>query len=107
MANVAEFNEKNFEQEVLQAEVPVFVDFWAPWCGPCRMVGPVVEEIAAEFAGRVKVGKMNVDENGKIAQQYGVMSIPTMIIVKGGQEVSRIVGFRPQKDIAKELEKFL
>ena len=89
----------NFEQEVLKADKPVLVDFWAPWCGPCRMVSPIVEEIAGEVAGRAKVVKVNVDEEPELAARYGVMSIPTLIVVKDGKVVSSTVGAQPKQAI--------
>ena len=89
----------NFEHEVLKADKPVLVDFWAPWCGPCRMVSPIVEEIAGEVAGRAKVGKVNVDEEPELAARYGVMSIPTLIVVKDGKVVSSTVGAQPKQAI--------
>ncbi len=102
--NVVMLNEENFRQEVLKADVPVLVDFWAAWCGPCKMVGPIVEELANDYVGKAKVCKLNVDDCGRIAQSYGVMSIPTLILFKGGQEVNRVVGFRPKGELAKMLE---
>ena len=102
--NVIMLNEDNFRQEVLKSEMPVLVDFWAAWCGPCKMVGPIVEELANDYAGKAKVCKLNVDDCGRIAQSYGVMSIPTLILFKDGQEVNRIVGFRPKAELAKMLE---
>ncbi len=102
--NVVMLNEDNFRQEVLKSEMPVLVDFWAAWCGPCKMVGPIVEELANDYAGKAKVCKLNVDDCGRIAQSYGVMSIPTLILFKDGQEVNRIVGFRPKAELAKLLE---
>ena len=102
--NVIMSNEDNFRQEVLKSEMPVLVDFWAAWCGPCKMVGPIVEELANDYAGKAKVCKLNVDDCGRIAQSYGVMSIPTLILFKDGQEANRIVGFRPKAELAKLLE---
>jgi thioredoxin 1 len=89
---VQEITDKNFKEEVLESTLPVLVDFWAPWCGPCRMVAPVVEEIAEKYSGRLKVGKLNVDNNTLIASQFEIMSIPTLIIFKDGKIVKRIVG---------------
>jgi thioredoxin 1 len=86
----------NFETEVLKSEIPVLVDFWAPWCGPCRMIGPVVTKLAGEFAGKIKVCKLNVDDNQVLSQQYGVMSIPTLKIFKNGQVVEDMVGAMPE-----------
>ena len=102
--NVIMLNEDNFRQEVLKSEMPVLVDFWAAWCGPCKMVGPIVEELANDYAGKAKVCKLNVDDCGRLAQSYGVMSIPTLILFKDGQEANRIVGFRPKAELAKLLE---
>ena len=102
--NVIMLNENNFRQEVLKSEMPVLVDFWAAWCGPCKMVGPIVEELANDYVGKAKVCKLNVDDCGRIAQSYGVMSIPTLILFKDGQEANRIVGFRPKAELAKMLE---
>lgn len=102
--NVIMLNEDNFRQEVLKSEMPVLVDFWAAWCGPCKMVGPIVEELANDYVGKAKVCKLNVDDCGRIAQSYGVMSIPTLILFKDGQEANRIVGFRPKAELAKLLE---
>jgi thioredoxin 1 len=92
---VAEFDDKNFESEVLASAGPVLVDFWAPWCGPCRMIAPVVEELAGENAG-FKIGKLNVDEAPRAAQSYGVSSIPTLMIFKAGEVVERLVGVQPK-----------
>lgn len=89
----------NFEEEVIGSEIPVLVDFWAVWCGPCQMQGPVVEEAAEKFAGKLKVGKLNVDEEGSIAQRYNVMSIPTLILFKNGEEAKKEVGFHSLEEI--------
>ena len=97
----------NFEQTVLQAKTPVLVDFWAPWCRPCLMVAPVLEELAEEYSGRVTIAKLNVDQNPKIASQYQVMSIPTMIIFKGGKPFSNIIGFKPKEQLKQDLDSAL
>jgi thioredoxin 1 len=94
--SVITLTKENFEKEVLQSEMPVLVDFWAPWCGPCRMVGPVVEEIAGEVKDR-KVGKINVDEQPELAMTFQVMSIPTLIVFKNGKVSSKVVGARPKQ----------
>ncbi|MDN5364251.1 MAG: thioredoxin 1 [Eubacteriales bacterium] len=105
--NVVELNSTTFNTEISNSQVPVLVDFWAEWCGPCRMIAPVVEELANEYAGRLKVAKLNVDENRNTAIQYGVMSIPTLILFKNGQPVERIVGFRPFSDLKSVIDKHL
>lgn len=102
--NVSEVNDNNFQAEVLDADGPVLVDFWAPWCGPCRRVSPIVEEIAGEKAGKLKVGKLNVDDSQQTAIRYNVMSIPTLIVFKNGQEVKRVTGAYPKKRLEAELE---
>jgi thioredoxin 1 len=96
-----------FKQEVLENSLPVLVDFWAPWCGPCRMVAPVVEEISEQYDGKVKVVKVNTDENPSVASQYGIRSIPTLMIFKGGQRVDMVVGAVPKTTLANTLEKYL
>ena len=96
----------NFDQ-IIAGEKPVLVDFWAPWCGPCRMIAPVIEESAAEFDGKAVVGKVNVDEDPGLAQRYGVMSIPTLIILKGGKVVEQAVGARGKADVAAMLTRHL
>ncbi|WP_302153399.1 thioredoxin [uncultured Enorma sp.] len=106
MAAITEVNASNFDS-LLQEQLPVLVDFWAPWCGPCRMVSPIVDQIANELAGRLVVAKCNVDENQDIAMRYGVMSIPTLVILKGGAEANRIVGAMPKPKLLEEIEKAL
>ena len=102
--SVAEVTDNNFQAEVLESEVPVLVDFWAPWCGPCRMVAPVVEEIAQERAGALKVVKMNTDENQNTAVQYNIMSIPTLILFRDGQPAKTVIGAYPKRKLEAELE---
>ena len=96
MSNAAAVTDASFEQDVLQSDVPVLVDFWAPWCGPCRMVAPIVDEIAKEFESKIKVFKLNTDENPNVASQYGIRSIPTLMVFKGGQKVDTVVGAVPK-----------
>ncbi len=98
---------ENFDKEVLESDIPVLVDFWATWCGPCRMVAPIVAQIAEEFEGRVKVGKVDVDEQPELARRYMVMNIPTLIVFKDGGEAERRMGFRPKGDIAAMLSEWL
>jgi len=102
-----EFTESNFGQEVEQAATPVLVDMWAAWCGPCRMIAPMVEELAGTYTGRVKVGKLNVDDHPQIATRFRVMNIPTLLLFKGGSEVDRIVGVVPKEELARRIEQTL
>jgi thioredoxin 1 len=107
MAKPVDITEQSFEQEVLGASGPVLVDFWAPWCAPCRQLAPIVEELAGEYEGRVAFGKLNTDESPNIARRYGVYSIPTLIVFKAGEPVKQVVGLRPKKDLKNSLEEVL
>lgn len=100
-----QFTDRDFEKEVLKSDKPVLVDFWAAWCGPCQIMGPIIEELAEEVKDKYKVGKLNVDENREMASKYGVMSIPTMIIFKDGKEVKQLVGVQSKDNLKEELEK--
>jgi thioredoxin 1 len=104
MQHVKELSDRNFETEVLQSTGPVLVDFWAPWCGPCRMIAPLVEELASENQGDVTVGKINIDDSPNTAANYGVSSIPTLMIFKGGEVVDRFVGVQPKKRLQEALD---
>ncbi|HOJ17884.1 MAG TPA: thioredoxin [Ignavibacteriaceae bacterium] len=103
MMKPAEFTDGNFKSEVIDSDIPVLVDFWAVWCGPCRMIAPIVEELAGEFEGRVKVGKLDVDNNQQSAMTYGVRSIPTLLIFKGGKVVNTIIGAVPKAKIVQAI----
>jgi len=107
MSKKLEFTDNNFQTDVVGSNIPVLVDFWAPWCGPCRMVDPVVEEIAGEYAGKLKVGKLNTDDNRETAAKYGIMSIPTIMIFKGGEVKARIVGAQPKRAIVEKIDEVL
>ena len=107
MSNPKDVTDSEFENEVLNSELPVLVDFWAPWCGPCRLVAPIVEDLAAEYAGRVKFVKVNTDDNVRTAVAYGIRSIPTLLLFKDGEQIGQIVGFRPKGDLQQSLEEAL
>ena len=104
MGKALEFTDSNFQSEVLESAVPVLVDFWAPWCGPCRMIGPVIEELSAENAGSFKIGKVNVDDNNRLAMTYNVASIPAIMIFSGGQLVQQMMGVQPKARLQQALD---
>jgi len=106
-AHTLEFTDENFEQEVLQSDMPVLVDFWAEWCAPCRMLAPTIDEIAEEYAGKVKVGKVNTDLSPKTPAQYGISAIPTVMVFKDGQAVKKMVGIQPKRGLAAALDEVL
>ena len=105
--NTLHFDDDNFEQEVLQSDVPVLVDFWAAWCGPCQMVAPAIEELADEYQGKAKVGKLDVDKAPNLAAKYGVQNIPTVLVFKGGEPAHRVVGAKHKKDYAALLDELI
>lgn len=107
MSNIAEVTDASFESEVLKSDIPVLVDFWAPWCGPCRALAPVVEEIATDYTGKLKVFKINTDENPKTAQSYRISGIPSLIVFKNGQPVEQVVGAVPKGTISSAVDKHI
>ena len=104
---LVEFSEGNFEQEVTKSSVPVLVDMWAAWCGPCRIIAPVVEELAGKYQGKMKMGKLNVDDYPALAGQFRIMNIPTLLLFKGGSEVDRIVGVVPKEELTRRIERVI
>ncbi len=107
MSDVLHVTDDNFEQEILKSDIPAMVDFWADWCGPCKMVGPIVEELAKEYKGKIKIAKMNVDQNQKTPARFGIRSIPTLIFFKNGEVVNVIIGAQPKEILKSALEKLL
>lgn len=107
MGNAVAVTEESFTREVLESTVPVLVDFWAAWCGPCRAIAPIVDQIAAEYSGRLKVVKLDVDENGETSVRYGVMNIPTLLLFKGGKVVERLVGAQPKPAMLSRIQPHL
>jgi len=104
---VVELSDKIFDQEVIKSQTPVLVDMWAAWCGPCRMIAPMVEELAGTYQGKMRFGKLNVDDHPQVAAQYRIMNIPTLLLFKGGKEVDRIIGVQPKEEFIRRIEKVL
>ena len=107
MSNALEVNDSNFETEVKNSETPVLVDFWAPWCGPCRKISPIIDDLASEYEGKVKVVKVNTDENMKLTQEFSISGIPSILIFKNGEAVERLVGLMQKNQLVSNLEKYL
>jgi thioredoxin 1 len=106
-ANVADFTTANWEQEVLKSDKPVVVDFWAPWCGPCRMLSPIIDRLATQFAGKVKIGKVNIDDEQDIAVKYGIMSIPRVFIFKNGESKQQLLGLKSEAELTQVINQVL
>ena len=106
-ANILALNQGNFQKEALNSPLPVLVDFWAEWCGPCKMIAPVLDELAGEYENRIQIGKVNIDEDQSLATEYGVRAIPTLLVFKNGQVVEQIVGMRSKRDLKASLDKVL
>ena len=106
VSNIVTLTDANFKEEVLQSQTPVLEDFWAEWCGPCKMLAPILDEIASDYDGRVKVAKVNVDEHSAVAGEYGIRAIPTLLIFKNGQIVEHVVGLKSKRDLKANIEKF-
>jgi thioredoxin 1 len=104
-ANIVTLTQSNFDAEVVKSATPVLVDFWAEWCGPCKMIAPVLDELASEFEGKVKIGKVNIDEYQNLATEYGIRAIPTLLLFKGGQVAEQIVGMRSKRDLKSSLDR--
>ena len=103
--NILTLTSENFDQEVLKSPTPVLVDFWAEWCGPCKMVAPILDELATEYDGKVKIGKVNIDDHQALATEYGIRAIPTLLLFKGGQVTDQIVGLRSKRDFKAKLDR--
>ena len=103
--NIITLTSDNFQQEVLKCPTPVLVDFWAEWCGPCKMIAPILEKLASEYEGRIKIGKVNIDDHQALATEYGIRAIPTLLLFKGGQVAEQIVGMRSERDLKASLDK--
>ena len=107
MGDILEVSDDSFDSEIMKADLPAMVDFWAEWCGPCKMVGPVVEELAAAYKGKIRIAKMDVDKNRKTPAKFGIRNIPTMILFKDGEVIKTIIGAQPKKSLEEELKKLL